>query len=240
MTLLSIIQDAGDEVHATRLSSVVSNTSADAQRFLRYANKVGKKLMAKFAWQILCTEHTKAALATEAQTGLLPSDFDRFIPETFWDRSTPEFIPGPISAVEWQGMQASNNVGSRPRKFILRGGVVSVYPVLSASMTLAFEYVSNLWCESSGGTGQTAWAADTDVSRIDEELMTYALILEWLRSEGMPTVDAMRDFKDRFAVISENDLAAPDVLSAGDIFSGGRRFTGTPTAYQGYADNWWY
>ena len=86
MTLLTIVKAAADEIQMPRPATVVGNDTPDAQRFLRYANKVGSSVMKKYAWQALRNEHTFTATATEEQTGALPDDFDRFVPETFWNR----------------------------------------------------------------------------------------------------------------------------------------------------------
>lgn len=234
MTLLSIVNDAQDEVGVDRTPTVAGNADPLAQKFLRLVNKVGTKLMKVAAWQDLRKEQTFTAVAGAAQANILPDDFDRFVPETFWNRTDIELITGPVSATEWQSLKANSYAGTR--KYILRGGAVSIIPDMDGGETLAFEYVSNEWCQDSGGTGQTYFQGDTDTGVLDEELLTLALIYEYLDSEGMPTNKAALNFEAYSKTLLGNDQPKVPILAAADIF-GGRHFTGDPGAGGAYNIN---
>ncbi len=54
---------------------------------------------------------------------------------------------------------------------------------------LVFEYVSNGWCQSTGGTPQTSWGADTDTGIIDEYLIELDTIWRVLRRLGISYSD---------------------------------------------------
>lgn len=233
MTLLTICQDAADDIKITRPQTIVGNTSTEAQSLLRAAQKVGKRLMSAYAWQILRGEQTFTSVATETQTAILPSDFDRIIPETLWDRTDMVLISGPISATEWQGKKAHQYSDTRNPKFILRGGIIAVQPTLSAGHTLAFEYVSNLWCQSAALAGQTRWAADTDTAKIDEELITLGVTFEYLDSDGLPSAKAAAAYQERYKLLVKNDQPTAGIMVSGDIFGGGRHFTGEPPVSSG-------
>ena len=84
---------------------------------------------------------------------------------------------GPQSPQQWQ-LYKSSVIGraSIQRRFRFRrinGNVVfSIDPVPTDNLTpLVFEYVSNAWCQSSGGTPQSLWEADTDTGILDEDLL---------------------------------------------------------------------
>jgi hypothetical protein len=231
MTLLTICTDAADEIGIDRPSSVIGNPQPAIQKLLRYANKVGNRLMKAVDWQILRKEKTFTSIVGETQTGILPADFDRFVAEAFWDRSASKLISGPVSSVEWQSMKAT--AYNQDPKFAYRGGSVLILPVYGAGSTLAFEYVSKNWCQSSGGTGQSAWAADTDLPVLDAEMMTLGLKVVYLTDEGLPNAIAMKDFDDYFATLLGNDQPSAGILSAADIFGGGRHFGGTPSVNGG-------
>lgn len=226
MTLLSICQGAADEMKITRPVSIFGSVQPNDQSLLRAAQKVGYRLMTMFPWQILRTEKTFTSVATEVQTAILPSDFDRFVPETFWNRTDSVMIPGPISATEWQGLKANSYAGDP--KFILRGGAIAIQPTMEAGKTLAFEYVSNLWCQDSTGTGQSKWAADTDTGVLNEELITLGVIFEYLDADGQPSERAAAEYQERFKMLQRNDNPGSGVLTSADIFGGNRHYTGTP------------
>ena len=107
----------------------------------------------------------------------LPSDFQRPVDNTMWDRGRFWSMRGPQSPQQWQ-LYKSSVIGraSIQRRFRFRrinGNVVfSIDPVPTDNLTpLVFEYVSNAWCQSSGGTPQSLWEADTDTGILDEDLL---------------------------------------------------------------------
>lgn len=235
MSLLTLTQAASDEIGITRPSVVAAATDPSHQKLYRYANKIGNRLMKLVDWQALRTEQTFTAIAGSTQTGIIPSDFDRFIPETFWDRSGTQLISGPISPTEWNSLKAINYTEPR-KKFIYRGGSVSVLPALSGGESLAFEYVSNKWALAvDGTTGKTSFTVDTDTAKIDEELITAGVVYEFLRSEGQPYQEAQIAFEARFKLAVTNDNPTAGVMTAGDIFGNGRHFSGTPAADFSYS-----
>lgn len=230
MTLLTIVKAAADEIQMPRPATVVGNNTPDAQRFLRYANKVGRAVMRKCNWQALRNEQTFTATATEEQSGVLPADFDRFVPESFFNRDDKDFVTGPIDPVRWQGIVKAGGDNALPM-FIYRNDSIYMSPTPTAGHTYAFEYMSNKWAKSSGGTAQASFLADTDETYLDEELLTLGIIYEWLRSEGQPFDAALFDYREYLTMLIKDEQASPGKLSAGDMFAqGSRRFDGVPTA----------
>lgn len=226
MTLLTIVNDAMDQVNGPDLATVAGNADPAATKVLRIVNKCGNDLMKTVPWQILRKEQTFTSISGETQTGILPDDFDRFVAETFRDRSTGQLIDGPVSSVEWQGLKATGYIGDL-RKFIYRGGSILILPAYSAGTTLAFEYISKNWCQSSGEDPQAKFLADADTALIDEELLTLYTIYAWLVSEGLPAGDAGAAYMQHKKTLTKSDQPTGNVMSAGDIF-GGRHFTGSP------------
>ena len=232
MTLLTIVHGIGDQIDGPRPSTVASNTNPEARQYLRIVNKVGARLMKVYPWNDLRKEHTFTAPGVETLIAFasMPSDFDRFVPETFWDRGLNNLLSGPISASEWAGLKVINyNIDNY--KFTFRGGDVLSAPVVESGNACAFEYISNQWCQSSDSTGQTAFAADTDTAVLDEELITLAAVYDWLSSKGLDSAKAFDDFKDYFDTLQDNEGATENILVAADIFGRNtRHYDGTPRA----------
>ena len=228
-----MVQNACDEVGIIKPSAVAASTNPELEKMLRMANKVGKRLQKIFDWQILTKERTFTSVGTEEQTGIFTgiTDFDRFIPETFWNRSQQFLISGPISSVDWQGLKATSYSDTERRKFRHRGGLVYVIPTLSSGDTIAFEYVSKNWCAKADATPQSSWILDTDTGLLDEELMTRGIIYEYLANEGLPSQGAAHAYEEYYQALTENDRPSDDILTAGDMFGGvsqGRHFGGAP------------
>lgn len=235
MTLLTICQDIADEVSVFRPTAVIGSSDSGILKLRRAATKAGYALMRNAAWLDLRKERTFTAIAGETQTGILPADFNRFVPETFWDRTNIQFVVGPVSAVEWAGLKAGSYSGVT-RKFVRRGTAISVTPAFAGGESLAFEYISKNWCQSSGGTAQSAWAADTDTGILDEELIKLAGIYYYRDIEGLDVTSARAEFMTAYMAILDNENSGSRVMGAGDIFSGSRHFGGAP--FSGDTEGW--
>ena len=233
MSFLTIIQNAADEIGIAQPATGIGNANPEALKLIRYADKVGNNLMRAFPWQALTKEQTFTSVATETQTSILPSDFDRFIPESFWNRTDINIITGPITMNEWQGLKAVDYDNTEVRKFRYRGDDVLIIPTMDAGDSLAFEYVSKNWVDiAAGGTPKASFTIDTDVGLIDEELITRGVIYEFLQGEGLPSAHAAKSYMDYYKLMTKNDRPASSVVATGDIFGGSqsRHYTGTPFA----------
>lgn len=183
MSLLTLIRDACDRIGVARPTVVISATDATARRLLALANEEGRQL-ARLGWPILRKEQTFTSTATEAQTNAIPDDFGRFVDGTFWNRSASRPLVGPLSPQEWQDIKAHAGSGVTD-SFTYRGSDILIAPTATAGQTMAFEYYSRKWCESSGGTDQAAWAADSDTGILDENLMALGIVWRFKKASGL-------------------------------------------------------
>lgn len=202
MSLLSIVQDAADELGIPRPATVMTNTSLEVRRLLRLSNKGGRSLAQRdnFPWEELIREATHTTLAAEEQ-GLLAAiapGFRFIVNDTLWDRTLQRGVPGPLTPQRWQAWKASAVAGPWPC-FRIKQKKLFLLPAPAAGRTLAFEYMSNLWCQSAGGTGQTAWTLDTDTGVFDEELLTLDVVWRFKRSVGRDYSEEFNDFEMQVA-----------------------------------------
>lgn len=233
MTLLSIANAVADETKGPRPVTIAGNADPAAQNILRLINKVGKRLAAVYPWNVLKTESTVTAPGVETlvAAAAMPSDFDRFVPETMWDRDANNLISGPISSSEWNGLKVQT-FSSENKKFIFRGGAILTVPVIGSGVTVAYEYIKKNWCDIAAGSGEkAAMTIDTDVVLIDEELVIFGTIFAWLDAEGQPSTSAFRAFQGEFDLKADNDAATENIAVTADIFaSNARHYDGTPKA----------
>jgi hypothetical protein len=144
----------------------------------------------------------------------LPSDFQRPVDNTLWDRSRFWAMRGPQSPQQWQLIKSS--IAGRAtiaRRFRFRsvGGqaMLSIDPVPTDNgAALVLEYVSNAWCKSSGGAPQSAWAADTDFGVLDEYLIKLGLRWRVLRRLGMSYSDELDEYERAVAKALAHDGGA--------------------------------
>jgi hypothetical protein len=194
MSLLTLVQEVAGSLNLPQPASVVGNTDPDAILFLNLAKREGRELFRRHDWQKLIVEHTQTSLATVAQTAL-PTAFDHFTPDVeIWNRSTDVRYLGPVSSSEWMRLNSGIS-GGVSGWWRLIGGALNIYPAPTAGQTIAFEYISKNWCQSSALVGQSTWAADADTGIISEELMALGVTWRWLRAKGMDYAEEMATYE---------------------------------------------
>lgn len=194
MSLLSMIQDATAELGLDRPTAVIADTSAQMRLFVRVANNEGRSLASRHDWQALTTETSFTTVAADSQTSSIPSDFDRILPETMFNRTTNRQVYGPLDVSEWQRIKSSLVTRVNPA-FRIRGGSVLITPQPTAGDSVYYEYISTKWCESSGGTAQTVWTADTDTGKLNESIMTLGIVWRFLAAKKLDFQSQLADYE---------------------------------------------
>jgi hypothetical protein len=233
MSLLTITQGAWRNLFpgTTVPSSVYANTTdANVVELLRLCNEGGKALMKRYPWAALITEKTFTTVAAAAQTSSVATDFDRILPETMFNRTTRRRVYGPVDPETWQNIQASLVTFVNPAFRIRGSGTASLLltPTPSAGQTVAYEYITKNWCQSSGSVGQTEWAADTDTSLLDEHLHELDLVWRFRAAKGFDYTQELQNFETYLAVAMMNDGAKPRLSLDGTMVGRDR----VPTAPQ--------
>lgn len=214
MSLLTLIQGAADRIGLRRPTTVINNTSdKNAATLLGFAQQEGKELARRASWQKLTQEATFATANGTAGYDT-ESDFDWYINDTIFNRTQRRRLTGPLSNDEWQLVQSSLVNLVNPG-FRFRGGQIVITPTPTSIETIAYEYVSKNWCESSSGTDQVAWAADDDVGLLDEELMTLGVVWRFRQAKGFDYSEQFRTYETQVAQAIIRDGAKPRLSMVG-------------------------
>lgn len=185
MSLLTLIQKAARRVGIPSPNVVATATDATVLQLLELAQQEGDELARYGDWRALRTEKTFTTVAAETQTDTpIPTDFAGFIDDTFWNRSARRKLYGPVDPQQWQAWKSQSTFPLRDT-FTLRGTSWLMQPTPTAGQTIAYEYRSANWCQSSGGTAQSAWAADTDTGKLSERLMGLGIIWRFKQAHGL-------------------------------------------------------
>ena len=216
MSLLTLIQSVATELNINSPSAVIGNTNKQIIQLLRLANNEGKQLASRYRWQALKSESTFTSVATESQgamTTVAGADFGWIANDTVWNRTSNRPMY-PVDDVQWQQMKSSNITGPY-EYFRIRGGNFIVIPVMTAGQTVAFEWISKNWCQSSGGTAQSAWAADTDTGKLDEDIMSSGVLWRWKKAKGLDYAEDFQTYERLVADASTRDGAKKRVYMGG-------------------------
>lgn len=225
MTLLTIGQNVSDATGIERPSSIYGSSNETARRLLRLITASALSIVKRKAWSALIREHSITTVNGTASYAL-PDDFSRYVDDTAWDATNYWQMRGSLSPFEWQwAKRALVSVPVNRRRFRVKWDTSSsarrifIDPTPTSADSLVLEYVSSQWCQSSGGTGQSAWAADTDTSRLDEELITLDTIWRFLNALGMPYSEEKQEAESRILTAIGQDAPAEVVSLAGRPFT---------------------
>ena len=202
MSLLSICQNACDEVGLKRPATIIGNLEPTAKRCLRYAERIGREFVRE-GLDLLTDEHTFSTVNGTADYAL-PDDFDHFVPFTHWNRTTDRQMH-PIQPKEWQLYKSGLVDAQINDRFRIKGraGQLSLHPTPTSAETIAYEYVSKNFCESQGGTPQSSWQADTDVGLSTaveqfegyEDLFELGIVWRLLNRLGEPYAEEKAEYQ---------------------------------------------
>ena len=210
MTLLTICQDAAGIIGIPQPTAIINATDTSSVQLLQCANQEGKALARDYPWNILMKEGSFTTSAAESQ-GLMTtieSDFARILNDTLWNRTTDRKYFGPINDSFWQQLKATVTSGASDY-FRIRGGKLLIHPTPTASQSVFFEYISKYWIDSgSDSVGDLdKFAADTNISLIDEYLVTLGVVWRFLKLKGLPYDQQFLEYQQLLKTFTAQDGA---------------------------------
>jgi len=199
MTALTLIQKAAARLAITSPSIVFTSTNDEVIQLRNLMNQEGIELAtgssADYVWRSLTKEKTFTTVAQAIQTSAVSTDFGWYIPETLWNRTTDVPGYGPVSSQEWQYWQAYSGIALPNFGFRFRGEDLLFYPSPTAGQTIAYEYSSKAWAETAAGADLQAMTADTDVAKLDENLIVLGVVWRFLQAKGLDYAEAFRTYQ---------------------------------------------
>ena len=140
-----------------------------------------------------------------------PSDFDRLVDRTNWDKSKHWEMLGPETGQQWQYLK-SGYISTGPRiRFRPLGGYFQIWPMPAVVETLGFEYVSKNWVLAAADTlaaSKTSFTVDTDTCIFPDRLMVLGLKKKYFEIKGFDTTALNRDYMMHLDISKANDAGA--------------------------------
>lgn len=135
----------------------------------------------------------------------VPLDFDRQIDRTHYDKSKRWEMLGPETPQQWQFLKSSY-ISTGPRiRYRFMDGKFQIWPLITTSEYLGYEYVSTSWVKSVLGVPKNEFTADDDTCIFPDRLMINGLKLRFFEIKGFDTVALYRDYMNQLQISKPND-----------------------------------
>jgi hypothetical protein len=164
------------------------------RKLLRALTQTCRHLAADFDWQVLQERHSFTTIAAEIQTAGLPADFDRAVLDTAWDETLRRRLCGPLNAQEWAEAK-SGTIGRIEPAFAIMGDTYRLSPTPLAGSTIAFTYIRKAIGKNDDGDLLARFAADTDTTLWDDELITLGMVMNHLKNDHEAYASEQLDFE---------------------------------------------
>lgn len=146
----------------------------------------------------------------------VPSDYDRMISDTNWDRTDHWRNLGTKSSQDWQFLQGGIiSIGPRER-YRIYNGKFRIFQALTTVYNFSFEYVSNYWvCATGSATGtKSAYTVDTDTSVFPDDLMLAGLKFYFLKAKKLDYGIELGEFTRALSYNKAQDVPVPSMSLA--------------------------
>jgi hypothetical protein len=159
----------------------------------------------------VATSTAAVSMTFAKQDYAMPTDFDRMISDTNWDRTNHWRNLGTKTSQEWQWLQGGIiSVGPRER-YRIYNNRLRIFQALTSIYTFAFEYVSNYWVMSAAATAgdKGAYTLDTDTTVFPDDLMLAGLKFYFLKAKKLDYSVELGEFMRALSYTKAQDVPVP-------------------------------
>ncbi len=220
LTLRQIVQQTCRVLALPVPAKVISNTEKNVLQMLGLMELLLDDLEQKGWYQQVVREGTFTSVATESQGSIhthAPYGFVQFIPDTFFDRTTNLKVDTGYRPDEWQAMKAGPGVAGPFYRARLRNDILYLSPTPPAGDTMAFEYQSRYFLQTSVGdsTPLGSWTSDDNALIAPDSLGKAWLRFRWKREKGLDYAEDQADYETAFANLKIRDNSPAPIHMAG-------------------------
>jgi hypothetical protein len=134
----------------------------------------------------------------------MPSDYDRQIDNTHWDKTKHWQMLGPETAQQWEWL-ISGYISTGPRiRYRIFGSYFQIWPFVAAAETIGFEYITNTWALSNAGVPKTSFTVDSDTCIFPDRMMVLGLKAKYFEAKGFANVFGPQ-YQDELSIAYSND-----------------------------------
>lgn len=230
MTLLTAVQYACAQLSLEVPAAVFTSAETDIIAIRTLATVEAAELLRRHDWQALRKQNSFVTVATEEQTGILPSDYQRMINGTFQNRTLNRPVWGPLTPQAWQREKALPIYTSPNYAFVERSNTILFSPTPSAGNNIYFEYISKNIVTDVSAVPKQYFTADTDTFNLDEKLLELGLVWRFKAAKGLDYSQEFQTYENN--VTSQTGQEQPAAVISLDGRSP-RYMLGMPTIPEG-------
>lgn len=200
----TILNDAIAAIGVDVPTSYVGNTDLRAIQSLALLKEAGLELLRAFPWEFL-TKSLVITTASGIDNYTLPTDYEYLVMQSQWDRTNHWPLLGPKSAQEWAWLKGGL-ISQGPRaRYRIYNGLFWLHPVPNSVVTVAMDYISNIWLNN----GSFSIASDSDIPFFDSRLLKKLFKIKYRQAKGLDATLDIKEFQSLMSSISGNSLSAP-------------------------------
>lgn len=187
MTLFAICQDILKETKSSFTPNAIITNGDDVSQQILQAVKISiVELSRNYQWQELQKEYNFSSVELQENYNL-PSDFDRMINDTFWNKTQCLNLIGPATPEKWRMLKNTIVAGATIQNYFrIRNNQILIHSVPTTIENYVFEYISKNIVKSAANVEQATFLADTDSPIIDEYIVRLDAGWRWLKMNGRP------------------------------------------------------
>jgi len=218
MTCLSIIQDVCQRINLPSPTTAAQSADPAIQQVVALSLKEAEWQLVQYDPQACLLEGNFTTVATETQVANITTTYPgmkSILNDTLWNRDLRRPVFGPMTAQRWEQLKAMVMQGPW-NQYQIRGNAILFIPVPTAGQSIFFQYKSINWCQSSGGTPQSRFMADTDIGLLDENVFKLGIEWRWKKAKNLEYAQDFADYEDALAIVKARD-GTKDVINMGDV-----------------------
>lgn len=204
MSILTASQSAIARLVGRRPAAVVSSQEEMEVEITALAQEAAIDIAKANEWQALTQLATITGTGDESYA--LPADYSRMVqamgvsspswPDWWFTQAT--------SLDQWQEIK-TRNFNLEPGWWMILGGQFQTLPVLSDGNVANFYYITKDVFTDANGNPKAEITRDDDQFRLDERLLTLALIWRWKQMKQMDYAEDMRSYEIALSQEMAND-----------------------------------
>jgi hypothetical protein len=217
VTLLTAVNSAQRLLSLAVTSTVIADGQETQNLLYQLANEEAADILDRdeYDWPLLRrTQSFTASLASLQSAPGKPTNFQRAIPETFWNASQDRKIYGPLRDEEW-AIANGNAVSSATwQSAMFRYDGLHIFPVPTVADTITYDYIINTPVLAVDGTTyKTAFSVDTDSYLLGDRLLRLGIVWRYKASKGRDYAEDLKNYELALRATYSAQQGAPRVLS---------------------------